>query len=104
MIIIYNIICTFAAPREKRGTFMPNMSVSDDEFNARILEELDKLVELGVLDYVVPTDPIGEEWVVGHKLQILKFKTPEEITAFLAGVTVVSTFIAENHPHLLVGR
>ncbi len=66
-------------------------AVSDE----RVYADLKAYQEAGMLDYVLPTDPIGEQWIVGWRGQILKFLTKEGITGFLAGIQVGSLFTAD---------
>lgn len=54
----------------------------------RIYDDLNAYKEAGMLDYVLPTDPIGEQWIVGWNGQILKFLTKEGIVGFLTGIQV----------------
>lgn len=58
-----------------------------------ILNELNKLKDVGLISYVVPTDPLGESWVVGLDGQILKLTSGEAI-AFLAGAHAVVRRVA----------
>ncbi len=61
----------------------------------QILEELNKLVELGALEYVIPTRPLGESWVVGCEGQILKFRNSDEAAAFLMGTNVLARLVGD---------
>jgi hypothetical protein len=54
-----------------------------------ILEQLQSYVNAGALEYVLPTTPLGEAWVVGFQGQILKFNTKDEIMALLFGANMV---------------
>lgn len=53
-----------------------------------IRDGLEKLVPCGVLDYVLCSQPLGKEWILGAGT-LLKVDTPGAI-AFLAGTTVVT--------------
>ncbi|HEX8390246.1 MAG TPA: hypothetical protein VF597_02410 [Candidatus Saccharimonadales bacterium] len=80
---------------------MPEPQVEQEVSDEQILEELDKYVQHGVIDYVIPTDPIGEAWVIGYKLTILKFNSKYEVVSFLSGVTVTLNWAAARlglHP------
>lgn len=61
----------------------------------RILEDLEAYQEAGMLEYVLPTIPLGEQWIVGWNGQILKFVTKEGIVGFLTGIQVCATFAAK---------
>jgi hypothetical protein len=65
--------------------------VSDE----RIYEDLKAYQDAGMLDYVLPTDPIGEQWIVGWRGQILKFVTKEGIVGFLSGIQVCALFVSD---------
>lgn len=57
--------------------------------------ELQKLSDGGVIEYYLPTDPIGEQFVVGVKGQIIKLDQ-ETVWIFLAGVTATAEFAARK--------
>jgi hypothetical protein len=59
----------------------------------KIYEDLQQYQEMGVIDYVLPTDPLGEQWIVGHQGCILKFTTKEGIVGFLTGISVCAQFM-----------
>ncbi len=61
----------------------------------RIYEDLKAYQEAGMLEYVLPTQPLGEQWIVGWNGQILKFVTKEGIVGFLTGIQVCATFAAK---------
>jgi len=60
--------------------------------NERILSDLDDYANGGMLDYVLPTTPLGEQWIVGYQGRILKFATKEGIAGFLIGIQVGALF------------
>lgn len=60
----------------------------------RILADLEAYQDAGMIDYVLPTIPLGEQWIVGWNGQILKFTTKEGIVGFLTGIQVAAMFIA----------
>jgi|GEM_PF-3131636 len=64
----------------------------------RIYADLKAYHDAGMLDYVLPTDPIGEQWIVGWKGQILKFLTREGVVGFLTGIQVAALFAAGLRP------
>lgn len=66
----------------------------DQAESAQILDQLQKLAAGGAIDYVLPTTPLGEEWIVGHQGQILKMVGNGEAAAFLTGTTVGMTVVA----------
>jgi hypothetical protein len=67
---------------------------AEEVTDERIYDDLKAYQDAGMLDYVLPTDPIGEQWIVGWRGQILKFVTKEGITGFLAGIQVGALFAA----------
>lgn len=66
--------------------------------NEQLLEQLEKLSATKVIQYVVPTIPLGQEWVIGIKGNIVKLTTQEEVTSFLAGVTAATDWFVEHVP------
>ena len=54
----------------------------------RIYEDLKAYADAGMIEYVLPTEPLGEQWIVGWNQQILKFVTKEGIVGFLTGYEV----------------
>ena len=73
------------------------MNSSDTEVSdERILEDLEAYKNAGMIDYVLPTIPLGEQWIVGWNGQILKFVTKEGIVGFLTGIQVCAMFAAER--------
>lgn len=60
----------------------PDDALTDQQILAAFEEYADK----GVLDYVLPTEPLGEEWVLGMRGDIVKLKTKNEAMACLAGL------------------
>lgn len=69
---------------------MPDAEVTDE----RIYADLKAYADAGMLEYVLPTDPIGEQWIVGWNGKILKFVTQEGIVGFLTGIQVAALFAA----------
>lgn len=59
-------------------TLSPDMPAED------ILAMFRQIESDGLIDYLVTTDPLGEEWVLGLNGQITKLTTPEAV-AFLIG-------------------
>ena len=51
--------------------------------------------EFGMIDYL-PTEPLGEQWIVGWNGQILKFTTKEGIVGFLTGIQVCASFVGKQ--------
>lgn len=62
----------------------------------RIYADLKSYQEAGLIEYVLPTEPLGEQWIVGWNGQILKFLTKEGIVGFLTGIQVCATFVASK--------
>lgn len=58
----------------------------------RIYEDLQAYQDAGMIEYVLTTEPLGEEWIVGWDGQILKFTTKEGIVGFLTGIVVCARF------------
>ena len=61
-----------------------------------IYAEFKKYVDVGVLQYVVPTDPLGEEWVLGQAGVLVKLIGDDQAAAWLAGASAVARFLAER--------
>lgn len=75
------------------------MSIDNIEpTDERILEQLEKLSSTGVIQYVVPTIPLGESWVVGVQGTIVKMATKDEVLSFLAGVSAATNWFVEHVP------
>ena len=64
----------------------------------RILADLEAYKDGGMIDYVLPTEPLGEQWIVGWNGRILKFVTKEGIVGFLTGIQVCAMFVARQDP------
>jgi hypothetical protein len=62
----------------------------------RIYHDLKAYQEAGLIEYVLPTDPIGEQWIVGWDGKLLKFVTKEGIVGFLTGIQVAVMFMARK--------
>lgn len=73
----------------------------DGPTNEEILAELNKHKEYGILDYVLPTIPLGESWVVGVRGQIVKLGTKGEVVAFLVGVSATVQWVGARIPGVL---
>lgn len=64
--------------------------------NEDLLKQFEQLAEYHVIDYIVPTDPLGEAWVIGKDLAIIKLTTQEEAMAFLMGASMALKWRQEN--------
>jgi hypothetical protein len=64
----------------------------------RIYEDLKAYSDCGMIEYILPIVPLGEEWIVGWNGQILKFLSKEGIVGFLAGIQVCATFVGKRQP------
>jgi predicted GIY-YIG superfamily endonuclease len=64
--------------------------------NERIYADLKAYADAGMIDYVLPTEPLGEQWIVGWRGQILKFTTTEGIIGFLVGIQAATIYIARG--------
>ena len=65
--------------------------------NEKIYEDLKAYQDADLIEYVLPTEPLGEQWIIGCDGQILKFTTKEGIVGFLAGISVCATFVGRQH-------
>lgn len=65
----------------------------DEITDETIYQHLKEYQEAGMIEYVLPTEPLGEQWIIGHNGQILKFLTKEGIVGFLAGTSVCATYV-----------
>lgn len=61
---------------------MPELS--NDTTPEEVYELLRSLERDGLVSFIVPTDPLGEEWVLGVDNQMLKLNH-EQVIAFLIG-------------------
>jgi hypothetical protein len=66
--------------------------VSDEQ----IYDYLKEYQEAGMIEYVLPTEPLGVQWIVGHDGQILKFLSKEGIVGFLIGIKVCADYVARS--------
>jgi hypothetical protein len=62
--------------------------------NELIYSDLQKYADAGMISYVLPTKPLGEQWIVGWQGKILKFTTTEGIIGFLVGIQAATIHIA----------
>lgn len=58
----------------------------------QIYAELKTYSDGGMIDYVLPTNPLGEQWIIGWKGDIHTFTSKEGIVGFLLGVQVAAQF------------
>lgn len=61
-----------------------------------ILGQFKRWEEVGLLDYVLPTTPLGEAWVVGYKGEILRFPGNESAIAYLLGLNAGALYMASR--------
>jgi hypothetical protein len=71
--------------------------ITDEE----IYEHLREYQDVGLIEYVLPTEPLGEQWIVGADGQILKFLTKEGAVGFLAGIAACARFVARRQGRAL---
>lgn len=57
--------------------------------------KLEQLMNNKAIQYYLPSNPIGERFVIGYKDQVLNFSI-DEIIAFLVGADVVAVHLAER--------
>jgi len=58
--------------------------------NEEILTQLQDFARVGVIQYVLPTEPLGQEWVIGLEgLGICKLVRKSEAIAFISGANAV---------------
>lgn len=70
--------------------------ISDAMTDEDILAKLEEYSGLGVIDYVLPTQPIGEQWVLGvPSLGIVKL-THDEAIAFITGANAIIRLFAQK--------
>lgn len=80
----------------ERGTFMPRTDfgftdLDHEAFNRYALQQLEGLKARGVIDYLLPSEPLGEKWVIGYESKSIKLNNRSEVEAFLAGVLIAVT-------------
>ena len=66
--------------------------VSDE----KIYADLKAYADVGMIDYVLPTTPLGEQWIVGWNRDLLKFVTKEGVVGFLTGIAVGVDFAVKK--------
>ena len=71
----------------------PDTGIPAEVTNEQIYDDLRKYQEMGVIEYVLPTEPLGEQWIIGHQQRILKFTTKEGVVGFLTGISVCAQFM-----------
>jgi len=59
----------------------------------QIYEHLRAYQEAGMVEYVLPTEPLGVQWIIGYEGQILKFLTKEGILGFLMGIQAGALYV-----------
>jgi hypothetical protein len=72
--------------------------------NERIYEDLKRYQDLGVIDYVLPTDPLGVQWIIGVRGEIQKLIGKGQAVAWLVGAGSVAKVLAERAGLTLEGR
>ena len=77
---------------------MADLGVSEPQevSDERIYEDLKGYQDFGMIEYVLPTEPLGEQWIVGWNGQILKFTSKEGVVGFLMGIQVCAKFVAKR--------
>jgi hypothetical protein len=60
----------------------------------QIYAALQQYQDLGVIQYVVPTHPLGEQWVLGQEGKIVKLIGDDQAAAWLAGAAAVARHLA----------
>ena len=75
---------------------MTAVSTSEADLCEHLYAELKKLEAVGAVEYVLPTVPLGEEWIVGFEGSIIKMIGNGEAAAFLAGVNVACRTLARH--------
>ena len=70
----------------------------DEITDEQIYAELRQYELLGVLEYVLPTEPLGEEWVLGVEGRIVKLVGKDQACGFLAGASALARWA---HAHFL---
>lgn len=72
----------------KAGDTIEPPEVSDET----IYRHLKEYQQAGMIEYVLPTEPLGEQWIIGYKGQILKFGG-DSIVAFLMGIQAGALYV-----------
>jgi hypothetical protein len=75
--------------------------ISDEQ----IYETLKQYEAAGVITFILPTEPLGEEWILGVPDQLgglMKLKGKDQATGWLAGAAVVAHWAnAQRQPSTL---
>ena len=75
---------------DKAGDTIEPPEVSDETIH-RSLKEYQ---QAGMIEYVLPTEPLGEQWIIGYKGQILKFDG-DSVVAFLMVIQAGALYAAK---------
>lgn len=67
--------------------------MTPDPESDRILTDLQALADQGVIDYVLPTIPLGEEWIVGAGT-LIKMVGNDQAIGFITGANVAVRALA----------
>ncbi len=62
----------------------------------RIYADLKAYADAGMIEYVLPTEPLGDQWIVGWNGQILKFTTKDSVVGFLSGIQACAVFVRKH--------
>lgn len=71
----------------------PGVELPPEVTDEKIYEDLLTYQDAGMLTFVLPSDPLGEEWNVSYDGRILKFLTKEGVVGFLTGIAVCAEFV-----------
>jgi hypothetical protein len=71
----------------------------DEITDEQIYATLKQYEEAGVISFILPTDPLGEEWVLGVPDQLgglMKLKGKDQAVGWLAGAATLAHWAAED--------
>lgn len=69
---------------------------ADELTDEQILQQFKDYESVGFIEYVLPTNPLGEEWILGIDGQICKLIGKGDATIFIAGAGMVLKTIARK--------
>jgi hypothetical protein len=72
-----------------------------------ILVELKQFQDVGAIEFVLPTEPLGEEWVLGIRnnqgeVDLAKMNH-DEVFGFIIGVSALANLLARKNRGVLPG-
>lgn len=77
---------------EVRGIMGDPPEATDEQ----IYDALKAYANKGVIEYVLPTEPLGEQWVLGQSGTLVKLIGKDQALAWLAGASAMTVWTAQR--------